>query len=91
MNERLIRLAENAGFRPGDPNWGVPRSTIYPPANIGNECGPALQQFAAAIIEECIKQVNNRREIAIEGQWNVDEAFYTAVHDIEDHFGITHD
>lgn len=52
---------------------------------------PALakraQVLAALIVMECIAVLDHRKNIAIDEQWNVDEAMSAAAMDIEEHFG----
>jgi hypothetical protein len=46
------------------------------------------QKFAELIIKKCRDIVSDTRELAIEDDWNVDEAMSTAMFDIEVHFGV---
>jgi hypothetical protein len=46
------------------------------------------QKFAILIIKKCRDIVSDTRDMAIEEEWNVDEAMSTAMYDIEEHFGV---
>ena len=46
------------------------------------------EKFAKLIVKECRDIVGKTRDLAIEDEWNVDEAMSTAMFDIEDHFGV---
>ena len=46
------------------------------------------QKFAILIIKKCRDIVSDTRELAIEEEWNVDEAMSTAMYDIEEYFGV---
>ena len=46
------------------------------------------QKFAMLIIKKCRDIVSDTRDLAIEDDWNVDEAMSTAMYDIEEHFGV---
>jgi hypothetical protein len=44
------------------------------------------EKFAMLIIKKCRDIVSDTRDLAIEEEWNVDEAMSTAMYDIEEHF-----
>jgi hypothetical protein len=46
------------------------------------------QKFAILIIKKCRDIVSDTRDMAIEEEWNVDEAMSTAMYDIEEYFGV---
>ena len=74
MNERIKKLAEQAGFIDRGTNH-----TAY--MNFDHE------KFAYLIIRECRDIVGEVAQ-GIEDEWNVDEAMSTAMFDIEDYFGV---
>ena len=47
-----------------------------------------FEMFAELIVAECVELVSVNRDLAIEEEWNVDEAMSTAINDIEEHFGV---
>jgi len=47
-----------------------------------------IERFAVMIIKKCRDIVSATRDMAIEEEWNVDEAMSTAMYDIEEYFGI---
>ena len=71
MNERLIELAILAGLIVEEYN-GFDRASLNPQEN----------KFARLIIEECVGYIRARKSIAVEGEWNVDEAMSCAEEDI---------
>ena len=73
MNERIDKLLVEAGaYFGGD---GVVYDTFDP------------EIFAELIIKKCRDIVSDTRYLAIEEEWNVDEAMSTAMYDIEEYFG----
>ena len=46
------------------------------------------KKFAMLIIKKCRDIVSDTRDLAIEDDWNVDEAMSTAMYDMEVHFGV---
>ena len=47
-----------------------------------------IEQFAKLVVQECMWKIMNRKEEAIEYDWDVDEAMSAAIEDISEHFGI---
>ena len=75
MNERIKKLAEQAGFIDRGTNHTAYMSFDH-------------EKFAELIVRECRDIVGKTRDQAIEDEWNVDEAMSTAMFDIEEHFGV---
>jgi hypothetical protein len=77
MNERLKQLAiESKLIAPEYNGFDHTRLSI------------SQQRFAELIVRECVELVSVNRDLAIEDGWNVDEAMFTAINDIEEHFGV---
>ena len=81
MNERIKLLAEQAREY---------ATTRHPVSNTTLSVNSDLfeQKFAELIIKRCRDIVSDTRDLAIEEEWNVDEAMSTAMFDIEDYFGV---
>ena len=45
-------------------------------------------KFAESIARECMWKIMNRKEEAIDNDWDVDEAMSAAIADISEHFGV---
>ena len=72
MNERIKELAEQCR--------GNPMTSEFEPLF-------DKAKFAVMIIKKCRDIVSDTRDMAIEEEWNVDEAMSTAMYDIEEYFG----
>ena len=46
------------------------------------------EKFAELIVQECMWKIMNRKEEAIDNDWDVDEAMSAAISDISKHFGV---
>ena len=46
------------------------------------------EKFAELIVKECMWKIMNRKEEAIDNDWDVDEAMSAAISDISEHFGV---
>ena len=46
------------------------------------------EKFAELIVKECMWKIMNRKEEAIDNDWDVDEAMSAAISDISKHFGV---
>ena len=85
MNEQLInRIARESGLVQGPWANGA-KERIW---QENRDFPDALEMFARAIIDECIASIGERKNVAIEGDWNIDEAMSMVVIDIEQKFGI---
>lgn len=73
MNERIKLLAEQCR--------GNPMTSEFEPLF-------DKAKFAVMIIKKCRDIVSDTRDMAIEEEWNVDEAMSTAMYDIEEYFGV---
>jgi len=76
MNGRIQELAEQAGFENGHQDRN------------GNSLSGELEKFAELIVQECMWKIMNRKEEAIDNDWDVDEAMSAAISDISKHFGV---
>jgi hypothetical protein len=47
-----------------------------------------LEKFAESLVQECMWKIMNRKEEAIDNDWDVDEAMSAAISDISKHFGV---
>jgi hypothetical protein len=47
-----------------------------------------IEKFAELIVQECMWKIMNRKEEAIDNDWDVDEAMSAAISDISEHFGV---
>ena len=47
-----------------------------------------MEKFAELIVQECMWKIMNRKEEAIDNDWDVDEAMSAAISDISKHFGV---
>jgi hypothetical protein len=47
-----------------------------------------FEKFAKLIVQECMWKIMNRKEEAIDNDWDVDEAMSAAISDISKHFGV---
>ncbi len=77
MNERIKELAEVASKDNGD---GYPVTLEY--------SNRFAEKFAELIVRECMWKIMNRKEKAIDNDWDVDEAMSAAISDISEHFGV---
>lgn len=44
--------------------------------------------FADLLIKKCIDIIDETRNNAIDGEWNIDEAMSSAMYNIEEYFGV---
>ncbi len=77
MNPRIRELLKQAGVTD---NWNK--------ADWYSMSPEMIEKFAQLIVQECVELVSVNRDLAIEDEWNVDEAMSTAINDIEEHFGV---
>jgi hypothetical protein len=77
MNERILALAEQAGYIGRGGNH-----TAY--MNFDHET------FAELIVRECVKSTLSLRDTAIDNQWNLDETFHVIVDTIAEDFDMQH-
>ena len=77
MNPRIQELLKQAGVTD---NWNK--------ADWYSMSPEMIEKFADMIVQECVELVSVNRDLAIEDEWNVDEAMSTAINDIEEHFGV---
>jgi hypothetical protein len=77
MNPRIQELLKQAGVTD---NWNK--------ADWYSMSPEMIEKFAQLIVQECVELVSVNRDLAIEDEWNVDEAMSTAINDIEEHFGV---
>jgi len=77
MNERIKELAEVASKDNGD---GYPVTLEY--------SNRFAEKFAELIVRECMWKIMNRKEKAIDNDWDVDETMSAAISDISEHFGV---
>jgi len=61
--------------------------TRYTPEQVGMY-PQLMEKFAELIVEECMWKIMNRKEEAIDNDWDVDEAMSAAISDISEHFGV---
>jgi len=61
--------------------------TRYTPEQVGMY-PHLMEKFAELIVEECMWKIMNRKEEAIDNDWDVDEAMSAAISDISEHFGV---
>ena len=47
-----------------------------------------MEKFTELIVQECMWKIMNRKEEAIDNDWDVDEAMSAAISDISKHFGV---
>jgi hypothetical protein len=80
MNERIGKLAVEAGAYWDHGDWNMPSSVYFSERD--------LEKFALLIARECRDIVGKTRDQAIEDEWNIDEAMSTAMYDIDEHFGV---
>jgi hypothetical protein len=78
MNERIKELWSQAGG-----HYDSGNQHTWPQYTIDNP-----EKFAMLIIKKCRDIVSDTRDLAIEEEWNVDEAMSTAMYDIEEYFGV---
>lgn len=71
MNERLMELGVLAGLIAEEHN-GFDRTCLT----------RGEKRFAELIIQECIRCIKARKSIAVDDEWNVDEAMTAAEDDI---------
>lgn len=79
MNKHIYEFAEQAGYD----SW-----VLSPTKETMSDTPQKLEKFAELIINQCIVLINERKDIAIEDTWHVDEAMSCAVFDIRDYFEI---
>lgn len=79
MNKHIYEFAEQAGYS----SW-----ELSPTKETWSDTPQKLEKFAELIINECIVLINERKDIAIEDMWHVDEAMSCAVFDIRYYFEI---
>lgn len=85
MNEQLItQIAKESGLVQGPWANGA-KERIW---QENRDFPDALEMFTRTIVNECISIIAERKNIAIEGDWNVDEAMTMAIHEIEEKFDI---
>jgi hypothetical protein len=77
MNLQIQQLLKQAGVTD---NWNK--------ADWYSMSPEMIEKFADMIVRECVELVSVNRDLAIEDGWNVDEAMFTAINDIEEHFGV---
>ena len=75
MNERVEELAHQAGLD----SFYVPEWSPW---------AEEFEKFAELIVQECMWKIMNRKEEAIDNDWDVDEAMSAAISDISKHFGV---
>ena len=46
------------------------------------------EKFTELILSQCLSIIRTRKDLAIDYEWNVDEAMTTSMLDIEDYFGV---
>jgi hypothetical protein len=77
MNMHIYEFAKQAGIQhrldPPNEIWGWDHN---------------VEKFAELIINQCTVMINERKDIAIEDMWHVDEAMSCAVFDIRDYFEL---
>ena len=81
MNERLKAIIEKHNFD---------SVADYIDCEAGEE-GVGMQMiesFVKSIVAECVNVIAIRKDEAIDGEWNVDEAMSIASFDIADFFGV---
>jgi len=88
MNEQLItRIAKESGLVQGPWANGA-KERIW---QENRDFPDALEMFAGTIIKECLSVIAERKNIAIDEDWNVDEAMTVAMQEIEEKFGVSDD
>jgi hypothetical protein len=75
MNKRVEELAHQAGLD----SFYVPEWSPW---------AEEFEKFAELIVQECMWKIMNRKEEAIDNDWDVDEAMSAAISDISKHFGV---
>ena len=78
MNKRIKKLWSQAGG-----HYDSGNQHTWPQYTIDD-----AEKFAMLIIKKCRDIVSDTRELAIEDDWNVDEAMSTAMYIVEEHFGV---
>ncbi len=79
MNERIKELILKAGFHP----FVRGEQILFDISTEDN-----LKEFAELIVRECTSIIAKRKDIAIDGGWNVDEAMSMAAMDLEEYLGV---
>jgi hypothetical protein len=89
MNERIKELAEQAGMT--DDKFGM-----YFAKDKHREDGVDLEKFAELIVQECMAQIKEVKELSL--PWNAnreqayefgyDDGMTVAIRTIEEHFGV---
>jgi len=79
MNKHIYEFAEQAGYS----SW-----ELSPTKETWSDTPQKLEKFAELIVDQCIVLINERKDIAIEDMWHVDEAMSCAVFDIRDYFEL---
>jgi hypothetical protein len=78
MNERIKELWSQAGG-----HYDIGNQHTWPQYTIDDP-----EKLAVLIIKKCRDIISDTRDLAIEDDWNVDEAMSTAMYHIEVHFGV---
>ena len=73
--ERSVRIIESLG-------------PDYEAYNLIDKIGELLAQPEQEPVSKCIKIIDEIKEVAIENEWNIDEAMSSAVLDIMKHFNM---
>ena len=75
MNTKIIRMAQEVGIF--TPDLMCVTVTL-----------DMVEKLAELIARECMWKIMNRKEEAIDNDWDVDEAMSAAISDISEHFGV---
>ena len=78
MNERIKELAREAAG--GMLSYDAEGEWRLSEREVG--------KLTELIVRECMWKIMNRKEEAIEYEWDVDEAMSAAIEDISEHFGV---
>ena len=82
MNERIKKLEKQSL----DYFWSLDDSVRT--TDIFTANSEFTKKFAELIVRECMWKIMNRKEEAIDNDWDVDEAMSAAISDISEHFGV---
>jgi hypothetical protein len=86
MNERIRKLAGQAGFETEHHKW------IFANDNVGEgECHELLEKFAELIVRECIDCVRGAGltdEVAVKNNLGFNDGLSAAVVNVQKHFGV---
>ena len=75
MNTKIIRMAQEVGIF--TPDLMCVTVTL-----------DMVEKLTELIVRECMWKIMNRKEEAIDNDWDVDEAMSAAIEDISEHFGV---